>query len=220
MKIPSRFRRLDEILADLPMDDPWLLSELDGYLTGIAVCAETILPVEWLPPIWGGAYGEAAPFEDPIDVQLFADMVTARHGEILRELDRGKPKPIFDVEGRNGDVMWEVWIDGFAMAMELRPDAWSALDRQDAAETTGAVSSLQTLIDIARNETALTSIEINAICDTAPADIPILVTKLFAARARPVAMPTAPDDRAAKIGRNAPCPCGSGQKHKRCCGRD
>ena len=25
-------------------------------------------------------------------------------------------------------------------------------------------------------------------------------------------------NRAAKIGRNAPCPCGSGKKYKRCCG--
>ncbi len=25
--------------------------------------------------------------------------------------------------------------------------------------------------------------------------------------------------KAAKIGRNAPCPCGSGRKYKRCCGR-
>lgn len=25
--------------------------------------------------------------------------------------------------------------------------------------------------------------------------------------------------KAGKVGRNAPCPCGSGDKHKRCCGR-
>ena len=28
-----------------------------------------------------------------------------------------------------------------------------------------------------------------------------------------------PAKRAAKIGRNQPCPCGSGKKYKRCCGR-
>ncbi len=26
--------------------------------------------------------------------------------------------------------------------------------------------------------------------------------------------------RRKKVGRNAPCPCGSGKKYKRCCGRD
>jgi preprotein translocase subunit SecA len=28
-----------------------------------------------------------------------------------------------------------------------------------------------------------------------------------------------PAKRSAKIGRNQPCPCGSGKKYKRCCGR-
>lgn len=30
--------------------------------------------------------------------------------------------------------------------------------------------------------------------------------------------PKAPPARAAKVGRNDPCPCGSGQKYKKCCG--
>ena len=28
-----------------------------------------------------------------------------------------------------------------------------------------------------------------------------------------------PVKRSSKIGRNQPCPCGSGKKYKRCCGR-
>ncbi|HKL25871.1 MAG TPA: SEC-C metal-binding domain-containing protein [Desulfuromonadales bacterium] len=30
--------------------------------------------------------------------------------------------------------------------------------------------------------------------------------------------PPAPVRRAEKIGRNDPCPCGSGRKYKKCCG--
>ncbi len=30
--------------------------------------------------------------------------------------------------------------------------------------------------------------------------------------------PKAPPRQAAKVGRNAPCPCGSGKKYKKCCG--
>ena len=32
------------------------------------------------------------------------------------------------------------------------------------------------------------------------------------------ARPTSGPRRAIKIGRNAPCPCGSGRKYKKCCG--
>lgn len=47
----------------------------------------------------------------------------ARYDEIVRDLRRGKPQPIFDVDERNGDVLWELWIDGFAEAIEMRPES-------------------------------------------------------------------------------------------------
>jgi tetratricopeptide (TPR) repeat protein len=38
-------------------------------------------------------------------------------------------------------------------------------------------------------------------------------------RAEPPARPAPPVPRFGKVGRNDPCPCGSGKKYKRCCGR-
>ncbi|WP_267389566.1 UPF0149 family protein [Sphingomonas sp. GC_Shp_3] len=210
-RFPSRFRRLDEILADLPIDDPLLLTELDGYLTAVAVCPERMVVDEWLPPIWGGAYGEGAPFEDPLDVRLFADMVQARLDEILRDLARGRHQPILDVDPRNGEPLWEEWIGGFAMAMEVRPQSWSAAQGDAAA----ALADLRTLIAVASDAATLTADEINAICDTAPARIPADVLRLFARDGRDAAAAPA---ASAKPGRNDPCACGSGKKFKRCCG--
>jgi len=49
-KLPSRLRRLDDALADIAIGgDPMLLSELDGFLTGLLLCPEPTLPVVWLP---------------------------------------------------------------------------------------------------------------------------------------------------------------------------
>lgn len=215
-KLPSRLRRLDEILYDLPVDEPMLLTELDGYLVGIAVSPEPILPAEWLPPIWGGLYGEEPPFEDPIDVQMFADMVLARYAEIVRDLGRGKFQPFFDIDDRNGDILWEMWIEGLALAIGLRPESWSALIEADGPVATAA-SAMLLLVAITAEDTPLTSIEINTICDEAPAWIPGYVAALYAARARSADAPSQAVMRTAKVGRNDPCPCGSGRKHKRCC---
>ena len=38
-----------------------MLSDLDGFLSGIAVGPELVLPSEWLPLVWGG---EAPEFAD------------------------------------------------------------------------------------------------------------------------------------------------------------
>lgn len=219
-QLPSRLRRLDDALADLPLDEPMLLTELDGFLTGVLVSPELIMPAEWLQSVWGSDESGTAPFDDPVDVQWFADAVLARYNEIVRDLGRGKFQPIFDVDERNGDVLWEMWIDGFAEAMELRPEAWAALNASKDADVKTAISSMSTLIAIARNESDLDSMQINALEDQAPSKIIDGVLQLHAARMQNTGSSVSPPTggRAAKVGRNDPCPCGSGEKSKRCCG--
>lgn len=197
-----------------------LLTELDGFLTGILVSPDVIMPGEWMQTVWGTDDSGVAPFEDPLDVQWFADAVMARHDEIVRDLGRGRLQPIFDVDERNGDVLWEAWIDGFAEAMELRPESWAAMTQGEDAGLVDAVSRLTTLIAVARNESELDSREINALEDRAPSDIAEDVVRLHAARPHGDADPSAGRPPAApiKVGRNEPCPCGSGKKSKRCCG--
>ncbi|WP_375383590.1 UPF0149 family protein [uncultured Sphingomonas sp.] len=220
--LPSRFRRLDEALASLPLDEPMLLTELDGFLTGILVCPELIMPAEWLPVVWGSEAMESAPFDDPADLQWFADAVLARYNEIVRDLGRGRLKPIFDTDERNGETLWEFWIDGFAQAMDLRPDEWAALadgNDQDAAD---ALSCLSLLIAVAGGQSELDSVQLDTVHDEAPTDVAELVLRLHAARLRGGV--TAHDSAAqsaaqpVKVSRNDPCRCGSGKKSKRCCG--
>ena len=216
-RLPSRFRRLDGALADLPLEEPMLLSELDGLLTGVLVCPASIAPEEWLPIVWGDETDGVPPFEDPLDVQWFRDAVIARRDEIGRDLARGKLQPILDVDDRNGDVLWEPWVDAFAEAMALRPDEWQAL--ADGAETADAVASLSELIAVARGESELDTPAVNELDAHAPADLAAAVLRLYAAGARSgggVAAAAAPAP--IKVGRNEPCRCGSGKKSKRCCG--
>ena len=211
-QLPSRLRRLDGALADLPLDEPMLLTELDGFLTGVALSPEPIAADEWMTVVWGVDEDGTPPFDDPLDVRWFADAVAARLGEIGRDLARGRPQPIFDVDDRNGDVLWEPWVDGFAEAMALRPDAWASIDEGDAAD---ALSRIELLIAVARNESALDSVEINAMQDGAPAALSDALLRLHANRAAPAADPVGVP---VKVGRNDPCRCGSGVKSKRCCG--
>jgi len=208
IKLPSRLRRLEDALFALP-DDCMLLSDLDGYLTGLILCPEVVPPAEWLPVIWGGIEA-GPPFEDPLDVQDFEAMLVARHAEIARDLARGKFRPFFEVDPRNGDVLWDVWIEGFATAIDLRPEAWAAVGDP-------ALAYLETLVAIADDTSDLPSDAINALYDAAAAEIPVQVAALYAWRERQGAI-VDPVAAVAKVGRNDPCPCGSGKKHKKCCG--
>ena len=217
LKLPSRLRRLDAALADLPGDEePLLLTELDGFLAGVAVCPELILPGEWLPMVWGG--GDGAPFYDAADVEQFARMVIAHHHEILRGMDNGRYQPTFDIDERHGEVMWELWIEGFALAMTLRPESWPEVLKDEDGDVAAAGSGMLMLIEIARDESDLTRELIDKVTDQAPDLIPTWIALLHGrrlARAGSVVVERAPS---IKVGRNKPCPCRSGKKYKKCCG--
>jgi uncharacterized protein len=49
------------LMSDRSPAHSMMLSDLDGFLTGIAVGPELVLPSEWLPLVWGG---EAPEFAD------------------------------------------------------------------------------------------------------------------------------------------------------------
>ncbi|WP_446741120.1 UPF0149 family protein [Sphingomonas sp. H160509] len=148
-----------------------LLTELDGFLTGLVVGPDTIPQSEWLQSIWGSDDSVDPPFDDPGDVQWFVDAVMARYAEIVRDLTRGKPQPIFDTDDRNGEVLWEAWIDGFAEAVALRPESWTALGDGTDPDTANAVAQIMSLIAVVTNETELDSVEVNALDEHAPAQI-------------------------------------------------
>lgn len=42
----------ERLIALPPENDGMLLSEFDGFVAGILVCPEMILPGEWLPLVW------------------------------------------------------------------------------------------------------------------------------------------------------------------------
>ena len=217
-RLPSRFRRLDGALADLPLDEPMLLTELDGLLTGVLVAPQALTPEDWLPVVWGDEIDGVPPFEDPLDVQWFRNAVIARRDEVARDLARGKLRPILDTDERNGDVLWEPWIDGFAAAMELLPGGWEAVCNDHDAEVAHAWSQLFELVAIARGESTLDTPAINALDKSAPADLASFVLRLHAARAAAAAgAGNVSGSTPAQLGRNELCSCGSGRKAKRCC---
>lgn len=45
---------LATLLRALPIEnDGMTVSELDGFVAGLLVCPEMIMPSEWLPVVWG-----------------------------------------------------------------------------------------------------------------------------------------------------------------------
>ena len=218
----ARLEKLEELLSALP-GEPMLASTLDGFVAGILVCPTLVLPSEWLPEVWGAnvAIDPTPVFETEQQAKDVTGLIMAHYNAVARALQagRGRYEVVYDVDTRNDDTMWEIWIEGFARAMALRPSSWHSIAAADRG-TRAALAGLQALIEIADGTSTRAKPEIEELTKMAPDLIPSWLDDLHAWRvAQPSATPVSsimPDG--SKVGRNEACPCGSGRKYKKCCG--
>jgi len=196
-----------------------LLGQLDGYLAGLLLSPQPHAQDEWVPPIWGGT--ELAIPDDPDASGRLAALVLARRAEMVGDLLRGglAYRPVYDIDNVTDDVLWEIWAAGFLQAMTLAPRGWEALSESGDQSLRAAWIALASYLALARDKPpeALA----NEVADViAPAMIPYLVETVYRRQQglELVASPPQPLFSHVRLGRNDPCPCGSGKKYKKCCG--
>jgi uncharacterized protein len=148
--LSRRLKQLDEELLALG-EETMPLEELDGFIAGLLVCPDLIKPGEWLPIIWNRDGAEQQPaFKDLDHANRVLGLVMQHYNSVARTLMERPDRysPLFSVDSRNGDVLWELWIEGFEKAVALRPAAWKELLDADA-DTAAAMSGMLMLADIA-----------------------------------------------------------------------
>ena len=222
--LSRRLKLLDEELLDLG-EETMLLEELDGFIAGLLVCPDLIKPGEWLPIIWNRDGGEQQPTFDNLDhANRVLGLVMEHYNGVARTLMERPDRysPLFSVDTRNGDILWELWIEGFETAVGLRSEAWQRLLNADA-ETAAAMRGMMMLVDVACGDQRAPRKDSDVLNRMAPDNIARWVVTLNAWRLANYQPMQGIDPRMSsastkKVGRNDPCPCGSGKKYKKCCG--
>ncbi len=140
-------RKLDRFLSDPDHgDEVMLLSELDGFLAGIAVCPGLILPGEWMDEIWGE---EEPVFADERQANEVLGLIMGHYNDILRRLNTpGRYAPLLETD-RDGSILWELWASGFAKAVALRPDAWADFTLSEGPAVHRAMAFFRKLDELA-----------------------------------------------------------------------
>jgi uncharacterized protein len=201
--------------------------ELDGYLTGIIVTPQTA-PIRlhrWIAGLWSE---EEPIFDDTTVMKAVLDAVIERYNAITAEIDRSLDRleaekicnyqPLFLSAGKPSHDSIRLWARGLWKAMTLAPDTWTALMKGERGQTL-----LRPFVGFFEPDEHqpfdIDRPDLDEILDEDAAAIPhtILILRKLA-RLRSTKQPASIDTRRpAKIGRNDPCPCGSGHKYKRCC---
>jgi yecA family protein len=133
MQGPShRLKRLEQELLALG-EETMLIEELDGFIAGLLVCPDLIRPSEWLPIVWGGDGDDQTPaFDNLKHANRVLGLVMDHYNGVARTLmeHADRYSPLLPVDERNGDILWEIWVEGFAKARQATPSSLAKAARR------------------------------------------------------------------------------------------
>ncbi|HEH9400744.1 TPA: UPF0149 family protein [Aeromonas sobria] len=214
---------LEQRLKDYGNDDSMLsLSALDGFLTAVLSGPELVPPSQWWPVLWGGTPPE---WSSERDMKRALDLILG-HMNILAHTLCYQPEhfiPVLMANYVEGQEICnaEEWCFGYLRGMAL--GNWPALPEEqesslevirlhgsdDLLPQLASLSLPEHQQSVAEVGTAALRLHAHFLAQRGPSTAPIAALALT---------PVTPPVRAApKIGRNDPCPCGSGKKFKQCC---
>ncbi|GGP24285.1 UPF0149 family protein [Silvimonas amylolytica] len=225
----QEFDRLDTFLMcprtpEATMD----LEMLDGFLVALNIGPEEVPEDEWLPAVFDGQVPE---FSDKIEADDIMDLIR-RHATTVREAFSAKSRArpgeqalyyplILNDEGMDEkwqETIGQYWASGFHAGVAVREEAWQgAMDESDDFYNTIArILTLELGHDPDDEEEKKITIKQR---EDRLDELPWLIEELmyYWLEQRFGKVETVKNEEP-KVGRNDPCPCGSGKKYKKCHG--
>jgi len=195
------------------------LEELDGFFAALIAAPETVMPSEYNREVFGGEMSEVVEFSGLDEAQEIMNLMMRHWNRIASTLYKGKIHVPLICEDEKGELHGNDWARGFMRGMQMRHDAWSELINDE--KYGGSLTPMMVLYHEHDEDPKMRPEPIT----------PDKREKLIALTAAGLANAYEyfRKEREAdlgearrgtpKIGRNDPCPCGSGKKYKKCCVR-
>jgi uncharacterized protein len=241
MLTKSEQKQLSTLLALSDSDEALTLMELEGYLFGLAITPDVIVPSEWLSSVFGG---EMPAFDSMKQAETLTGVLMNAYNHFCAE--NSNDNLFFPFEGKEltadsvGDRF--EWAYGFHRAIMLRPGLWAPKEMGHGLtdeQYHDVMMSHAVLIGLNDpDEIPRLFIDMLERLNIDPHDQIQARASLLSQLHHAVAVlqwygtfkgkehkeslehlnNVCSPARSEKIGRNEPCPCGSGKKYKKCCG--
>lgn len=215
------------LLSNITSEETMPLDALDGYLTAIIIGPTTLTFKQWYANIWGPSDEDAPEFASQAQAQHILQLILRHYNSIVAilEQDPDAIEPIFDTSVTDdGAVQFngEMWAYGFMNGVKLCLKDWQPLIEDKEGAQALLPMFLMGSDEISPEQENL--VETQAQCIELTPYIPDSIAWIYrfwqpyrlAMAERTIAKKTRRGD--VKVGRNDPCPCGSGKKFKKCCG--
>ena len=221
----EEIEQLDQFLLDRIDDDADTegkdegvldVSDLDGFFTALVSGPVMIPPSRWLPAVWGDFEPEwetAKDFEAVVSL-----MIRHMNGIVAMLIEQPEDfEPMFLENTLKGKAYTIVddWCEGYVRGVQLAADVWS----------TGGLEMDILLLPILaftsetdwRAHDLPSDAEIDNFRNAITPNVRAIHAYWLARREGHVSSPEPARRSQTSVGRNDPCPCGSGKKFKKCC---
>ena len=207
---------LAERLAANPNPDALSVEAIDGLFCALIASPRSVMPHEYLPAILGGTLGEAGMLGDLAEVQELMGLMRYWNS-IAHDFEHETVHLAYVEENGVDGIQGRTWARGYMRGTRLAPEGWSRIFSDDSEGLVLTIPIAAGEVDPEWPKEPVTSERNDELLQSMLAG----ATRAYRYRiacAQAAARPQSYERAGPKIGRNDPCPCGSGKKYKRCCG--
>ena len=212
---------LAERLAANPNPEALSLEATDGLFCALLASPRAVMPHEYLPVILGGTLGEAGMLGDVADVQELMGLLMRYWNSIVHDFEHETVHLAYVEENGVDGIQGRSWARGYMRGTHLAPEGWGRIFGDDSEGLVLTIPIVAGEVDPEWPKEPMTpelndELLQNVLAGAARAYRYFKEDRIAYAMA--AARPEPYERADPKVGRNDPCPCGSGKKYKRCCG--
>lgn len=210
----ARSRLMELLDAKSEAHNTMRCDEVQGFMMALLSGPDALNPTNWLPEILGDESLFDAKERTEIErlvMAMAADMRMKLNEKILPDL--------WFYEDEAGNPDFYTWCNAYLYALDIVPTDWfEAVDQEEFEDLFYPIMALGGIYDdeengeviLHLNEKELTQLE---------SDLPHVLLDIYWYWQAIINKPQTVRREGEKVGRNDPCPCGSGKKYKACCGK-
>ena len=210
----ARSRLMELLDAKSEAHNTMRCDEVQGFMMALLSGPDALNPTNWLPEI----LGEESLFDAKERTEI-ERLVMAIAADMRMKLNEKILPDLWFYEDEAGNPDFYTWCNAYLYALDIVPTDWfEAVEQEEFEDLFYPIMALGGIYDdeengeviLHLNEKELTQLE---------SDLPHVLLDIYWYWQAIINKPQTVRREGEKVGRNDPCPCGSGKKYKACCGK-
>ena len=191
---------------------------MDGLFCALIAGPELVSPSEYMPVVFGEEPWRESAFESIDEANELLALMMRHWNSIVAELQTDGVYEMLLDEADDRGVVGRKWAQGFMRGVAMRKAGWLELFTDENEGQLATIPIVAGEVDPEFPPTPLSEEKAEQLVVYMGAGLG-RAYRHFKERRRNAPRAASTVRRSGdKVGRNDPCPCGSGQKYKKCCG--